>query len=161
MKLFPQTISAIQKRLNKLKEKFKLEDGESPTGANTRLINPDRLSTFDEISQLERILSESRQRVLPQDNKNAWIGHKVTLQNASGEKMILHLATEWAVKYLKIPQNLDLALRQESGGKLNERLLSASSPLGEKIVGQSEGDQIKQANQKYEIILIETSEIFE
>jgi hypothetical protein len=75
--------------------------------------------------------------------------------------MILHLATEWAVKYLKIPQNLDLALRQESGGKLNERLLSASSPLGEKIVGQSEGDQIKQANQKYEIILIETSEIFE
>jgi transcription elongation GreA/GreB family factor len=146
--LFPKTIRALEARLAKLKDKFKLEDGQKPTGANSRYLDPERVSVFSDIGEIEKLLNIVRPLSIPESNLQAVKGHKVVLQGKDGEKLIFHLGTDLDVK------------NQAADSDLVGRLISVDSPLGEKLLNKKKGDSVEVGTKKLEIVGIEVSDYF-
>jgi transcription elongation GreA/GreB family factor len=135
--LYPQTIKNIEQRLKNLREQFKLEDGQSPTGSNSRYIDPNRLAVFDEISKLENLLLKVKELLPPKDNSEVTLGHKVMIAQDQHHIQFV-ICSELDVKHLK-------------SDKIDGRLLSITSPLGTKLVGRQVGDSVIFRNNKYQI----------
>ncbi|MBN2100458.1 GreA/GreB family elongation factor [Candidatus Dojkabacteria bacterium] len=147
--LFPQTISSIKKRIKDLKKDFELEDGQDPTGSNTRLLDPGRVSLFEEISQLDSLVNTVKVLPTPKQNDKAQKGHFIEVEDSAGRELQFHLCSEYDVKY-------------HSGfSGISGRLLSADSPLGGIFIGKKVDENIKYGQQVFRIKKIRVSKYFE
>jgi len=144
--LFPKTISSIYDRLDELRNQFHRPDGVDPTGANSRLLAPGRVSVFEDMGVFESLLARSRRLSPPDQNCCIQIGHKVTIISQNRKKLKLHLCSELDVKYLA------------DKGQLEGQLLSIESPLGVLILGKSVGHEIRHDQQRFRITEIKVSE---
>jgi transcription elongation GreA/GreB family factor len=144
--LFPQTIKCIEQRIDDLKNKFKVRGDQDPTGANSRLLDPDRVSMYEEIAELENIISRSRKRLPPKQIANVAVGHEVALGGASKANLKIHLCLELDVKYIDDNHKIK-----------GERLVSAQSPLGELIIEAKVGDSLDFNEKNFKIMDIAVS----
>ncbi len=129
--LFPQTIKCIEQRIDDLKNKFKVRGDQDPTGANSRLLDPDRVSMYEEIAELENIISRSRKRQPPRQVDIVEVGHEIILIASAEVKLKIHLCLELDVKYIDDEYKIR-----------DERLVSVQSALGELIIDSKVGDSL-------------------
>ena len=143
--LFPKTIFAMNNKLMKLRKKFKIAGGEDVTGASSRLLDPDRVSMFENICMLENLITRVRPLSRPDQNSCAQVGHEVTIACDDNQKLQFNLCSGLDVKYFVKKHHL-------SG-----RLLSDDSSLGILLLGKSVGDEIRYGNNDFRITGIKVS----
>lgn len=144
--LFQKTIDAMRSRLKVLKGRFGKVHGIDPTGASSRLLDPDRVSLYEDMCAIEDLLPRSRRLKALTQNKKAELGHKVTLRSKSSS-VKFHLCSDLDMKYLSEEKDID------------GRMLTVESRLGSKLMGKKVGDEISNSGEKFTVDAIEVSEL--
>ncbi len=143
---FPATISQIKKRLAAIRSKFE-ESNADPTGASTRLLDQDRVLAFSEMGELESLISRLRPIQRLSSPNRVCLGHLVLLRNDAGKELQLHMCSDVDVKYLQ--SNLDDS---------SERLLSISSPLGQKLQNKRVDENVEVGGLMFRVVEISDSD---
>lgn len=134
VRVFPRTISYMHSCLLKQRRTFR---SSSITGANSRYLNPERVSAFDDMCTLESLLIRVRPLSEPQQYAHAAVGHQVSLSSSAGA-MVVHLCTELDMKYLKPMVNTG-------------KLVSVESKIGRSLLGKRIGEIIKIGEREFMI----------
>lgn len=141
--LFQKTISSMNNKQEALRESILKS---SFTGSSTRMLNPDRVSKFDELWKLMNILTKSRRLSEPNQNSRIQVGHRVTMISQDNKEIIVHLCSKSDVMYCT------------GINKLSGRLLSIESPFGKLLLGKRVDGNIQFDQQNFKITEIEVSE---
>lgn len=141
--LLPHTIQAIKDRIDALYNRFQ---GLSTTSVSERFLNPEKVSAYEELCQLESLIKKVKPIVLPKYSHAVQMGSLI-ITSVSGpgvtpNDVSFQLSSTLDVKYA------------ETGYK-GARLLSVDSPLGRLLFNKKQGDHVLFKNRTFLIKSIE------